>query len=123
MTQVLAPDTLSTRLAELASAAEDEGIAPSEPSQRDLRRFFAENESRRSPSLFLLPNGNFRAVWWNDRKEQLGLQFLGDGEVQYVIFKEREDAPGKFRRSYGQDEIRRLDTLIQAMNVGSLIAG
>lgn len=114
-------DSLSSRLIKLAIDAEDEGIAISDESRRDLLRFLATRRSFREPSLFLLPNGNYRAMWWNDRKEQLGLQFLGDGEIQYVIFKEREGVPGAFRRAYGRDETRHLEALIRAMDVGALV--
>jgi hypothetical protein len=34
-------------------------------------------------------NGNIRAVWKAEDSSHLGIHFLGDGEVQYVIFKLR----------------------------------
>jgi hypothetical protein len=123
MTVAPAIDTVSERLAELAVAATEEGIVVSADSRRDLLHFLAEQRRAREPSLFLLPNGNYRAIWWNDRKEQLGLQFLGKGEVQYVIFKEREDTPGAFRRAYGRDETRYIEALIRVMDVQSLLKG
>jgi hypothetical protein len=45
---------------------------------------------RLRPSLFLNDNGNLRALWKNEQHEQIGLQFIGDNDVQFVIFKKRK---------------------------------
>lgn len=46
------------------------------------------------PSLFLNDNGNLRALWKNDQREQIGLQFLGGGNIEFVIFKQRKGRLG-----------------------------
>lgn len=40
------------------------------------------------PALFLLPNGNLRAFWRNEQRESLGIQFLPNGDLQYVILRQ-----------------------------------
>jgi hypothetical protein len=62
----------------------------SDSSLADFQDFMREISPRRRPSLFLNDNGNLRALWKNDRREQVGLQFLGEGDIQFVIFKERK---------------------------------
>jgi hypothetical protein len=65
----------------------------SEASLADLIEFLRELPFVQRPALFLLDNGNLRAVWKNDWKEQIGLQFLGGQIVQFVIFSLRADPP------------------------------
>ena len=68
------------RLSELREAAEHEGIAWKEVSERDFKDFVAENFSWRKAGLALMDNGNLRAVWeWeSDDEAHPALQFLGN---------------------------------------------
>ena len=61
------------------------------------------------PAIFLRDNvRNLRALWKNDDQEQIGLQFLGGGDVQFVILKRRSD--------------RKLTTLSGIASGGELLA-
>jgi hypothetical protein len=62
----------------------------SETSLADLRSFLDSLPLTERPSIFLLDDGNLRAVWRNAAKEQVGLQFLGNGVVQFVMFALRQ---------------------------------
>ena len=111
---------LAFRLAELQADAEEEGIAISEGSQRDLLRFLGTHLDWRRPSLFLLDSGNFRALWRSGR-EQIALQFLGNQMIQYVIFRECPGAPDDLASSHGHDSFHGIEQLIPAFGVERLI--
>jgi hypothetical protein len=98
------------RVAELHQDAIDDNLSFSEASHADLRRFLAGIAFSRRPSIFLLDNGNLRAVWKNEQKEQLGLQFLGGGAVQYVAFRQRHALETMSRLSGAEnlDYVRKL---------------
>jgi len=81
---------LSKRVQFLRIEAEIDRVPFSDASISDFHAFMREMRPRVRPSLFLNDNGNVRAVWKNDRREQIGLQFLGEGNIQFVIFKQRK---------------------------------
>ena len=54
--------------------------------------------------LFLLDNGNLRAVWRGKNKTHVGVEFLGEQDVRYVIFK-RRPASEKVYRERGSDSL------------------
>jgi hypothetical protein len=111
---------IEQRLGELKAIATDEGVTPSSASERDLRRFVKSRVMKRRPYLFLLENGNFRAQWKNDQNEQVGLQFLGGSEVQYVIFARRSD-PATMVSSSGRDNVKGIERIIDAHDSRALI--
>jgi hypothetical protein len=80
---------ISKRLQFLKIEAEIDRISFSEASLSDFQAFMREIPLHARPSLFLSDNGNLRALWKN-QNEQVGLQFLGEGNIQFVIFKQRK---------------------------------
>jgi hypothetical protein len=110
---------LAFRLAELQADAEDEGIAISEGSQRDLLRFLGTHLDWRRPSLFLLDSGNFRALW-RDGREQIALEFLGNQIIQYVMFRECIGAPDDLASAHGQDSLQGIERLLSYFGVERL---
>jgi hypothetical protein len=84
---------IEARLRELQIDAGSGGESFSNASLRDLRAFLDMLPLARRPAIFLHDNGNLRALWKNEAKEQVGLQFLGNGEVQFVIFSQRQNPP------------------------------
>lgn len=82
---------IAARLRELQIDARLSGDPLSTASLLDLFRFLSSINLAHRPAIFLLDNGNFRALWKNSENEQVGLQFLGDEVVQYVIFSRRAD--------------------------------
>ena len=89
----LARVRIEERLRELHVDALRNADPFSESSLADLRSFLSLTPLTERPSIFLLDDGNLRAVWRNAAKEQVGLQFLGNGVVQFVIFVQRRNPP------------------------------
>lgn len=81
---------LSRRVQFLRVQAEIDRVPFSDASFADFQAFMREIGPRVRPALFLNDNGNLRALWKNDRREQIGLQFLGESNIQFVIFKQRK---------------------------------
>ena len=88
----------------------------SEDSKKDIISFFILLEDinpdfRDRVDIYLLPNYNFRSVWKNSKKEHIGLQFLGNREIQYVFFKRKNN---KIYSHYGKDTF---DSILKDMKV------
>ncbi len=67
-----------------------------------------------------MDNGNLRAIWRDEREAHLGLQFLGGGMVQYVIFKRRENEQS-ISRVTGRDSLEGLERQFDAFELRSLL--
>ena len=78
------------RILFLKGEAEHDGYSLNHESETDFRQFISSAPEKRKGNLVLMDNGNLRAIWKDKQGTQLGLQFLGGGMVQYVIFKQRE---------------------------------
>jgi hypothetical protein len=74
------------------------------------------------PAIFLLENGNLRALWKNDAKEQVGLQFLGAGAVQFVMFAQRQNLP-IIMRDFGIDALPAMRERIRSNGCDRLLFG
>jgi hypothetical protein len=92
----------------------------SEPSLADLRLFLDSFPFAERPAIFLLDDGNLRAVWRNAEKEQVGLQFLGGGIVQFVMFVQRQRPP-MMSRSAGTDTLTAIRGLIKNKDCDHLL--
>ena len=84
------PETITERMREVISDALVAGDPVSEASFDDFHSFMLHVPFGRRPSIYLLDNGNFRAVWKNADNEQAAFQFRGHGIVQCVFFFKRE---------------------------------
>ena len=82
-----------SRIEWLRGEAEIEGISVNGASESGFWAFVKSIPFARRGDLVLNDNGNFRAIWDNGDGTHLGVQFLEDGMLQYVIFKRRQDAP------------------------------
>ena len=80
---------LVARISFLRVEAERENIPFSESSRNVLWSFIREFHPTARPRVYLNDNGNLRALWKNSNGEQIGLEFLGAGAIQFVIFKRR----------------------------------
>lgn len=79
--------SILSRLKELHAAAADEEMTINPDSERDFRVYVLEHmRPGRRPAVSLLENGNLRAVWKGSSGQQVGMQFRGDGWIQYVLF-------------------------------------
>lgn len=110
------------RLADLREAAEEEGIKWSEDSQQDFQAFVTDSPGWRKGSIVLMDNGNLRAVWDDDHDDDrhVALQFLGGGQVQYVIFKLRPGA-SKVSRVAGNDTFDGIKRQVAAFDLNPLV--
>ncbi len=80
----------SDRLNLLHHYAAQDGNTVNEESEIGFWAFIRCVPSFIAGDLVLLDNGNLRIVWsGEDNESHLGLQFLGNDMVQYVIFKQR----------------------------------
>jgi hypothetical protein len=109
-----------SRLSELKREAAAEQIPYSQHSEHDFFKFWLLNPEIVRPYLFLLENGNLRALWKNTDGEQVGLQFRGDELVQYVIFA-RRDGSRVVSRSAGRDLLSNIDNLLEAHDAEKLM--
>ena len=109
-----------SRLTYLRDEAEDEDYEINLASETDFRAFIESQPQIRRGDVVLMENGNLRAIWENDEGSQLGLQFLGDGSVQFVAFVQRRNGK-EISRLSGRDSMSGLMRLIHALEVQRLL--
>lgn len=95
-------DAYDDRISILEEQASIEGYPLNSQSKETFLEFFKNNPLTRLGRLFLQESGNLRAVWKGDDASHVGLQFLNNGLIQYVLFKQR-NADGPVSRAYGRD--------------------
>ena len=104
----------------LQEEARQEGYTLNLASRRDFERFALGADDVRKGGLVLLDNGNLRAIWRGEQGARLGLQFLGCGMVQYVIFKRRK-GERSVSRVTGRDSLAGLARQLTAFELHSLL--
>ena len=104
----------------LKEIGEEEEIAYNANSEQDLWRFLKRLSFIRSPKLFLLDNGNLRAVWKGDGGKHIGLQFLGGEQIQFVIFSRRGEH-NNMARIRGRDDFAGITRQLDASAIGDVI--
>ncbi len=108
------------RIGALHADALDNDISINAHSESNFLSFINSLPFLKKGTLFLLENGNLRAVWKSALGDYIGLQFLGGQKTQFVIFKVRE-RPGKIARIAGQDDFKGVHTLISALELNGLL--
>ena len=81
-------DALKTRIAQLHEISAEEELPYSDRSAEYALSFAKSVSASVRPSAFLIGNGNTRLLWTLE-EEQIGLQFLPNGMIQYVMFVKR----------------------------------
>lgn len=109
-----------SRIEYLNAVAEQDDSSPCSDSLHDFWRFVFSAPFIRKGDLVLMDNGNLRAVWMDGKGTRLGLQFLGGGTVQYVIFKRRASGLSTSRVT-GRDTFEGLNRQIDAFELHALI--
>lgn len=94
------------RISELRHIAESEGLRFSEESGQDLKRFLLVADFA-APSLFLLENGNLRAVW-SEGSTQIGIQFLGENRGQFILLDGEGIEPHQIMGTHNLATIQKL---------------
>ena len=117
------PNTVSAyddRISVLEEQAYAEGYYLNSGSKETFQDFFRNNPLIRLGYLVLLENGNLRAVWKGRNASHIGLQFLVNGHIQYVLFKQRHpDLP--VSRAYGRDTPSGILQQISALQLGEIL--
>ena len=107
------------RIAELRDYAKLEGLAINGESENDCWALLKSEASLRPADLVLLDTGNLRAIWDDDRGQHIGLQFRGQGVIQYVIFG--CDTNGRFIRTAGRDAWEGVARAVEDFGVASIL--
>ena len=113
-------DIYMARIEFLQAEALHEGYGLNPASRIDFERFALGVPDVRKGNLVLLENGNLRAIWKDEQGTRLGLQFLGGGMAQYVIFKRREKSQ-PISRVAGRDSLEGLERQFVAFELHSLL--
>ena len=91
------------------------------PTSSDAFVEFLENNPRiRRGRLVLMENGNLRAVWKGEKEAHIGLQFINNRSIQYVIFTRREPQFPVSRAS-GRDTLDGIERQIEAFDLNSVL--
>ena len=112
--------TYSQRIDELRDYGLEDGISLNEASEDDFWTFIGSSGFTRRAGIALMPNGNLRAVWKGDGEDHLGLHFLGNHAVSYVIFKRRSGAI-QVSRVAGNDTFDGIKRQIRSFGLNSLV--
>ena len=109
-----------SRIGELHRYGIGEGILLNRASVMDFWTFIRLAGYAREARLALMDNGDIRAVWKGDDGDHLGLHFIGNQTVNYVIFKRR---PGAIQvsRVAGNDTFDGIRRQIPAFSLTSLV--
>ena len=79
-----------SRIAQLHSFAEEDGVTVNAASRREFLEFAYSDPTIRQASLVLLDNGNLRAAW-RTNEEGIGIQFFGNGTVQMLVSRQGDN--------------------------------
>lgn len=113
-------DIYAERIKLLKDEASDDEYTLNPDSEIDFQQFILSAPEVRKGNLVLMDNGNLRAIWKDKQGTHLGLQFLGGGMVQYVIFKQREQGH-QVSRVAGRDTLEGLKPQIDTFGLHSLL--
>ena len=108
------------RIEALRSEAALDGFSVNAASEEDFWSFVESISFAQKAGLVLMDNGNLRAVWKGENSIHLGLQFLGNRFVEYVIFKRRQ-ATRDVSRVAGRDTIDGIKRQIRAFDLTVLM--
>lgn len=101
-TNILFRERLARRLLDLLRASRDEGeeIPISADSLRHFMSFLRSTPALSYPNVTLTPTGNILAQWRKATNKFLGLHFLPNGDIRFVLFApERHNEYGIVRLS------------------------
>ena len=110
------------RIEVLRSEAALDGFSVNAASEEDFWSFVESISFAQKAGLVLLDNGNLRAVWKGENGSHLGLQFLGNRLVEYVIFKRRQ-ATRDVSRGASRDTIEGIKRQIRASDLTVFMDG
>lgn len=112
--------TYKNRIEELRSDAALDGFEINEASERGFWSFVYDLPVIRNGDLVLADNGNLHIEWEGELDSHLGLQFRGDGMIQYVIFRRRPRSKTTSRVA-GRDNLDGVKLQIRNFELESLL--
>lgn len=108
------------RIEDLRSDAALDGFNINEASEREFWSFVYELPVFRVGDLVLADNGNLHVEWEGELDAHLGLQFLGNGMIQYVIFRHRPHSK-RISRVAGRDNLDGVKRQIRNFDLETLL--
>ena len=108
-----------TRIEALKSDAALDNISLNKASEQDFWSFIKSSPFIKKGRLILMGNGNLRAAWKDEEGNHIGLQFLGNRLIQYVIFRHR--AAGRISRVAGCDTQKGIELQIKTFDLKPLM--
>ena len=110
----------ASRIEVLKEQAELDGYSLNLASEEAFYEFFQKNLLQRRGRLVLMENGNLRAVWKGENEAHIGLQFINNLSVQYVIFT-RRDSQSPVSRVSGRDTMDGIKRQIEAFDLNGVL--
>ncbi len=110
------------RIEELNREAVLDNLAINQSSERAFWAFMDSLKFFRKGTVFLLDNGNLRAVWKSNTGDQIGLQFIDQRTIQYVLFKYRDPRAEYPSRVAGRDTLDGVRRQIAALDLSTLLS-
>ena len=120
MTKEIQYQAYRNRIEELRCFGELDGISVNQASEKDFWAFFRAFPLAREAELALLDNANLRAIWDDEDGNHVGLQFLGNGRLQYVIFR-RQKRNSHVSRVAGRDTFKGVRCRLRLFELESLL--
>ena len=109
-----------TRIESLISDAALDGFTINWESERDFWSFVKAVPFACRGELVLMHNGNLRIVWKEKDGSHLGLQFLGDRMLQFVIFRRRKGS-GHISRVAGCETFEGVKKQVRIFDLEALL--
>jgi hypothetical protein len=98
-------------LLEISREEQPDQAPPALASVMDVMTFLADHPELAYPSVVLTQEGNVRIQWRRTKGEHFAVEFVGDGDIRFVIFAPDPKRPDKIARVSGSarvDSIMRL---------------
>ena len=110
----------ASRIEVLKEQAALDGYSLNHASRDAFFEFLKKNPLIKRGRLVLMENGNLRAVWKGGKEDHIGLQFINNRAIQYVIFTRREPQFPVSRVS-GRDTLNGIKKQIEAFDLDSVL--
>lgn len=110
----------ASRIEVLKEQAESDGYSLNRASRDAFFEFLKKNPLIKRGRLVLMENGNLRASWKGGKEDHIGLQFINNRAIQYVIFTRREPQFPVSRVS-GRDTLDGIKKQIEAFDLDSVL--
>lgn len=110
-------DEIEDQVSALRIEAEEEGDPFDQGSADLLLQYCHELAADIQPGIVRLANGALRALWQNERKDQIGIQILSSDNVQFIILRDRG---GRTLKTLGVEEPSTVEEIVYTLRMKSL---